>query len=246
MTDAINLYPLSSCVCENPKQSYPLPSGFKSNLSFRGCATPSYFSVYNTALVQEDIEPSEKKGYNYLNKQVYSTKEEGGYTKIPCQINSTCKDTYISPDPRLYSSTRNDYIYLDTPPINSDVKLRNIYRDEYNGYGQGPMPYETIRDGQIMYYIDKSIEDVFYKPVYSDPAIHEMILTQDPMGAIYPNHNRIPLMNTQNPTITTCNSYPYKLSFIQDSSFFRNDITALQQRKRNESKYSARWGDLQN
>jgi hypothetical protein len=64
------------------------------------------------------------------------------------------------------------------------------------------------------------------------------------MGAMKPEYNRNPIVNTYNPTVTTAKSYPYCLSYIQDSQSFREDIMALQQRKNNQEKWTARWGNM--
>ena len=101
--------------------------------------------------------------------------------------------------------------------------------------------YKNIGDGQITYYIDKSIEDAFFSPVFSEPAIQQKILYKDPMGSIQTIYDRVPLINTENPTVTSVKEYPYCLSFIQDSQSHREDIMAIQQRKNNREKWSARW-----
>jgi hypothetical protein len=58
-----------------------------------------------------------------------------------------------------------------------------------------------------------------------------------------PEMNRTPIVNTENPTVSTPESYPYCLSSIQDSQSFREDLIALQQRRHNQEKWSARWSN---
>lgn len=239
MTDKIDLYPKSSCLQCLPEYKANTVQP-KSNLSYRGCSTPAYFDCYSKVLLSEQIQPnSSKNSIDEINSEVYLNKLAQGYEKVPCKIEGY--QTWISPDPRLYDTTRNVYLYLDRPPSTGDVRLKNIYDKKYTNYGTTIKPYDKIDDGQIVYYIDRSIEDAFYSPVWSEPAINQAELFKDPMGAMKPEYNRVPLINKDNPTITTANNYPYCLSFLQDSQSYREDLIALQQRKNNQSKWSARW-----
>ena len=149
-------------------------------------------------------------------------------------------------DPRLYSSTRANYLPLDRPPIDGDVKLNRLYSTQLDGYGSGFMPYDTIRDGQIVYYIDKSIENPYFEPVFGEPAKISKVLYKDPMGAMKPEYNRTPLVNTENPAITTAKSYPSCLSFIQDTQSFREDLLSHQMNKRNQERWMPRWTTTNN
>lgn len=250
MTDTIQLYPKSSCPCNSCKKEYKIPTNLpRSNLAINGCKVSPYFDCYYKVSLGENLQPVPKQPYTIteLNPQAYTNKLTSGFGKVPCQgVDSAgvvnCQDpNFISQDPRLFNSTRPDYLRLDRPPMSGDVKLKNIYNKKYTNYGLGMKPYEMIDDGQIVYYIDSSIKDAFYKPVFSEPAIDQGVLYQDPMGAMKPEFTRKPIMNTENSTITTPIDYPYCLSFIQDSQSQREDIMSYQQRKNNQSKWSARW-----
>ena len=249
MNDIIYLYPKSSCPCDTCLSSYSAPkSGIKSNFSIRGYKPSPYFDCYNRVEIQKEIQPTDKSGIRQINPQVYTDKLAQGFDAVKCPsgcpVAPGCpQPIYLSRDPRQFDSMRADYIPLDTIPIDGDVRLKNIYSLS-DDYGKGSMPYEKIGDGQIMYYIDKSIEDAFYKPVFSEQAEESAVLFQDPMGAMKPEYNRNALINTANPTITTTKKYPYCLSYIQDSQSFREDIMSLQQRKYNQEKWSARWANM--
>lgn len=251
-TDKILLYPKSSCPCETCLPSYPIPkSGPKSNLSVRGCNYSPYFDCYNRVEIKKEIQPTDKEGWRDLNPQVYTDKVASGFNAVKCQTNCpvapSCPSTvFLSRDPRQFDSPRADYIPLDTVPIDGNVKLKDIYDKKFENYGVGFTPYEEIKDGQILYYIDSSIENAFYKPVYSEPAEETMNLFKDPMGAMKPEYNRTALVNNINPTVAFPTSYPYCLSYLQDTQSFREDIMALQQRKNNQEKWSARWANLDN
>jgi hypothetical protein len=242
MTDVVYLYPKSSCPCASCDTQYPVPVGGKTNLSVEACKVSPYFNCYNTVELKREIQPGNKEGWYDLNPQVYTSKVACGFNPVGCKTAPTCPTpSWISQDPRLYSETRADYLTLDRPPMTGKVKLRDIYNKKYDGYGAGFTPYDKIRDGQITYYIDKSIEDAFYKPVFSEPAQETAVLYQDPMGAMKPEYNRKAIINTQNSATDCVKSYPYSLSFVQDSQSYREDLMALQQRKNNQEKWSARW-----
>lgn len=240
--DNIMLYSKTSCPCENCERQYAIPTGNKTNLSVSGCTVSPYFDCYSKVEIKSQIEPTNKKNLYALNPQAYNNKLAEGFDKVACKTAPTCPEpSYISLDPRLYDSARATYLPLDRPPMSGQVRLKNIYNKKYTDYGIKENPYEKIDDGQITYYIDESIAPAFFNPVWSEPAKAKMVLYQDPMGAIKPEHNREILINKINPVVETPVSYPYCLSFIQDSQTHREDIMAYQQRKNNQEKWSARW-----
>lgn len=268
MTDIVYLYPKSSCPTENCRKKYPETQGYKSNLSVNGCKVSDYFDCYDKLEVSSSIQPKTYSNFNSSNKeakinsnfnsnifteekinpyeineinpQAYTEKIAQGFNKVGCKTD--CKDApYISLDPRLFNSPRADYLPLDRPPMDSSMRLADIYTDKLDSYGIGFKPYDQINDGQIVYYIDTSIKDAFYKPVYTEKARETLVLYKDPMGAMKPEHNRTALENMYNHSVVQSECYPDTLSFIQDSQTFREDIIALQQRKNNQEKWSARW-----
>lgn len=249
MAEVVYLYPKSSCPSETCLDSYPVPKdGPKSNLSVRGCEQSPYFDCYNRVEMKTEIQPTDNFGIYDINPQAYTNKLAEGFDAVKCPdgrpVEPSCpQPVYLSRDPRQFDSIRADYMPLNTIPIDGNVRLKNVYSIP-DRYGIGFTPYEKIEDGQIVYYIDKSIQDAFYKPVYSEPSEESAVLFRDPMGAMKPEYNRKPLINSANPTVTTAKKYPYCLSFLQDTQSFREDIMALQQRKNNQEKWSARWATM--
>jgi len=247
MTDSVYLYPKTLCPTGQCGNSYPIPQGksgspIQTNLSVENCKVSPYFDCYSKVLLKNQLQPQDTQGWYDLNPQAYTDKISPDFNRVACKTASTCpQPSYISMDPRLYDSPRADYLPLDRPPMNGDVRLKDVYNEEWDGYGQGFQPYNQIRDGQITYYIDKSIQSPFFKPVWSEPAEEELILYQDPMGAMKSEANRRPLVNTENPVTATTASYPYCLSFIQDSATQREDLMSYQQRKNNQEKWTVRW-----
>ncbi len=241
MTDVINLYPKTSCMCWTCEKEYPVQQkGVKSNLAFKGCRTPQYFDCYNAVELKEEQQPRSEKGWVTLNPQAYTNKIGEGF--YPAKNVKGCPEKgWLNADPRQYDTLRAERLVIDRPSTDGNVRLEDVYNEKYDGYGIGFRPYEAIGDGDITYYIDRSISDAFYKPVYSEPAKARTTLYQDPMGGMRPQYERTPLVNTQNPTVTTPTRYPYSLSWMQDSQSYREDLMSWQQRKHNESKWSARW-----
>ena len=246
MTDIINLYPKTSCSTEVQNHSYKIPTeGIKSNLSIRGSECSKYFDYHDRVEFNKNVQPSNKSGRYELNPKSYTNKTAPDFGKVACQTASSCPSpSWMSWDPRLFSATRVGYTPLDRPPTHGEVRLKNTYKNGYT-YDKaiGFHSYEDLEDGDITYYIDKSIEDPFYKPVFSEPAQEYSSLYVDPMGSIKPEYNRVPLINTQNSAVSPPKSYPYCLSFLQDSQTQREDIMALQSRKMNQTKWSARWAN---
>jgi hypothetical protein len=108
------------------------------------------------------------------------------------------------------------------------MKLYDIpYDKTLDNYGQNYKSYADINAGQIVYYIDKSIEDPFYKPNYVISSKTTAYLDKDPMDAIQTYYVREPLKN-DNPIGPTRNNYEGCLSWIEDTMKHREDIMALQ------------------
>lgn len=241
--NTVYLYPKTSCPCENcDDNKCEKPKGVRTNMSVRGCSRPGCMDCHNRVTLGGSIQPRKKHGWVQLNPQVYTDKFDPTFGKIACNQDKNCVDpSYISADPRLYSTTLGNYLPLDRPPINGNVQLNNIYNPKWDGYGQGYTPYSMIRDGQIEYYVDRSIEDAYFEPVFATKAKETAVLFVDPMGSRKPEYSRSPLVNTENPTVSTPNYYPDCLSFIQDTQSHREDLMSLQMRKRGQERWSTRW-----
>ena len=241
MTDTITMYPKTLCDV-NCKNTYPVcETNRKTNLSMKTCNSSDFFNCYSTIELKKEIQPQDKTGIYELNPDVYYNKIAKGFDKIGCKTDCP-NETYISTDPRLLDVLRSQYLPLDRPPMSGNVKLKDVYNKNLDNYKTGfSGNYSDINDGQITYYIDRSIESAFYKPVYSEPSEETTVLFKDPMGSIKPEYNRTAIINTQNPTTTSYPCYPYHLSFLQDTQSFREDLISLQQRKNNQEKWSARW-----
>jgi hypothetical protein len=241
MAEIIYLYPKTSCPCEETPKTCTKPSGPKTNMSVRGCDLPKCADFYDRIGLGSSIQPSNKSGWYELNPQVYTDKYATGFGKVPCKQPKGCDDpTYTSLDPRLISAAHNGQVtVLDRPPIDGDVLLKNVYNSNLDNYGTGFMPYDQIRDGQIVYYVDRSIEDAYFKPVFASKANEISNIYIDPMGGVKPEYTRI--QEQENPSTNCRTPYSDNLSFIQDTQSHREDLMSYQMRKRNQQRWETRW-----
>jgi hypothetical protein len=106
-------------------------------------------------------------------------------------------------------------------------------------YGKKYNDYSDVKAGQIVYYIDKSIEDANYLPVYTNNAYVKGVMYKDPMDGMNPQYIRTPVIKTD--LLDTKNNKTNQLSWIRDSLESREDLINLQQQKYNKQKYSSRW-----
>lgn len=264
--DRLYLYPQTSCPCLDCKKNEPLPieKGFKSNLAVRGCNIPAYFNCHSRLGFGIDTQPkcdfppsdkcmdnNDRKSreracdsiYTVLNPRVMTDKYSPYFhSEVDCGNNSSCGGkTFVSSDPRLFDAARSQYLTLDRPPIESTVKLRDVYDKKLTGYGKNYRNYDDIKEGQITYYTDKSISSALFEPVFGEKAIVNKDVFKDPMGSLKPEYIREAVLNTENPVTNDRGPYPYNLSFIQDTQSHREDIMSKQMAKMNQSKWSARW-----
>jgi hypothetical protein len=218
-------------------------SGYPTNLSVRNCKIPSAYQCYDTLLFRSDIEPQEKTGYDYLNPAAIQEKYSKDFVKIECRDPQSCpKIQYASTDPRLISVAHGGQVLtLDRPSVDSSVKLADLAVDtRLDGYGQGYRTYSDINAGYISYYVDKSIEDPYFNPNFVTSATTTGKLYQDPMGSMKPYYNRYPL-KCNDPLDTDHSTYDGCLSWIQDSTGFREDIMAHQMSRQNRERWEPRW-----
>ena len=174
------------------------------------------------------------ENYVYLNDRgvkpsPFFKKEKGEF------LNTTYASTV--PDGRLVDTGRGGFTQtLDSKPtqVFYDLIHDNISQNkELNSYGLGYKSYESTNGGQIQYYVDKEIADPFFSPVYGIKSNGTGVLWEDPM-----NSRKVQFLKDYPTENQGC------LSWIQDSSSFRDDITSLQQNKFNEQRYDLLYGRM--
>jgi hypothetical protein len=248
MTNVIYKSPQSSCSClECDKNNFGRENGIPTNLGLVDSNVNDYYECYNRKIFKQNFVPKNEDGSYFLNPYVVNDPERNaidfGY------IDNSGKDcpgkTYISMDPRLFDAKRGQRYALDAPPFDDTVKLKDVYDEKFLNYGKNYKTYSDIKAGNIVYYIDKSIQDAFYEPNFSEPAYEVGMIYQDPMGSIKPEYNRIPLIPQPNKATNISSDYSgYRSSFLDDSQQHREDLMALQSRKQNQSRWEPRWTGL--
>ena len=206
-------------------------------MSVINCRFSPKDDCYNNQVFRKDLEPAGKHGYENLNPKVMSDVYASDFAPV-----NKDKTLYGSTDPRLISAFHNGQrLLLDRPPCDDSIKLADIYTDpQLKNYGKNYNTYTDIKAGQIMYYIDKSIEDPFFTPNFATTARAIGSIYKDPMSAIKPNYDRIPI-KCRNPVITKGANYTGGSSFMEDTDFQREDILALQMRRMNRERWEPRW-----
>ena len=245
--NSIETYPLSSCKCYNcdTNKINLNENGIPTNLSVTNCEVPKNFGCADRAIFYNGIEPIKMSGIKNINPQAISEKYSRNFYKIDCKNDFNCPTTqYIANDPRLRNAATGQTLTLNVPPITSGMKLREIpVQKRLDGYGQNYKTYSDINAGQILYYVDKSIQQPFFTPNFVSPAETTRVLYQDPMDAMKPEYIRKPVFNT-NPVGPQRDVYEDGLSFLQDTNSHREDILSKQMAVRNQQRWEPRWQDL--
>ena len=205
------------------------------NMSITNCEIPWQFEFGDRVIFRSDIEPKKEHGYTYLNPQAL-------LSKYAVDFHTNKKNQWVSMDPKLISASHGGQsLTLDRPPIDGTIPLNSVYIDKnLDNYGKSYKSYSDINAGHITYYIDKSIRDPFFGPVYSNPSLTTGMLYRDPMGAFRPQYERYPIDTSDQINSKKC-SYNGGLSWIEDSQEHREDIISKQMRKHNEQRWEPRW-----
>lgn len=158
-----------------------------------------------------------------MNRDEYQILNHNGLLAVHDYINRP-DGSVTSYNPRLFDVRRGMRVPMDRPSTTGSVPLCEIYT---NPIMDGYTPY-SVNNGQITYYIDNSIKDAFYRPVYDIPFQTKKYVYVDPMGSVKPHYSLI------NKSEDVCKYSP--LSSIQDSAFFRDNLIASQQAKTNQER----------
>ena len=240
-----NSLPQSSCNCYDcANKTYIFNNkGFPTNMSVRNNDFSNYYDCIDKKLFKSQTEPRNLKGFDYINPYTISKMYDKTFIEIKDPGANKDGKVYTSNDPRLVSVGHfGQKLELDKPPINGAMKLDDIYTDpNMKFYGQTYNTYADINAGQIMYYIDKSIEDAEFEPLFTNNSLVKGTIFKDPMGAMKPQYNRTPIIKTNLLDTKHDNYKDVGLSWIRDSQESREDLLALKMRKHNEQRYEPRW-----
>ena len=192
---------------------------------------------------RNNIEPMYigKTEYKYLNPQAITQKYGDDFIKNSCRIEGCNSEIYESTDPRLLDVRRGERLGLNTPPLDSNLKLDTIYTDKnLDNYSKKYNTYKDINTGDVMYYIDESIKSPFFEPNFVSSSHVESKIYKDPMGSLKPIYERYPIISN-NPLTSNNSNYKFNLSWMQDTTSYREDIMSKQMSRRNEQRWEPRW-----
>lgn len=144
-----------------------------------------------------------------------------------------CNKSYTTQDARLFDSARTMQLYLDAKPYDGSVWMDDVYNPAFvpPGYNKQYGSYEDIVGGQIRYYIDKDVAPAFRKQIYNLDGETAIDMFRTPMDKVEPTFYNVPYQFTHDNLS--------KDTFARDQLFFRNDLTALQQRGHNKQRFEA-------
>jgi hypothetical protein len=247
---ATTKYPKSSCnTCKcSTKDNFDIPIGSPSNMSVPGCNFSDYYNCYPKRVFKIQETPNNKEGNYLINKSLLKNiKYDPTFKPInakDCPRSNCSGTTWLASDPRLYNAVSSQWMQLDSPPIESTPKLNTLITNkDLDKYGQRYRSYKDVDAGYIKYYIDRDIEDAFFKPNFPTEGTSVGVMYQDPMGSMKPQYDLIPLKSFGNPlTDDKCDvAGDYGLSFMKDTQFHREDLNSRQMRVINQQRYSPRW-----
>jgi len=178
---------------------------------------------YDTVVLKRTVEsPSLQSGRVDLNGHVFTSK----------------MTTDTSTDPRLLNASRNMRLRLSHAPIDGSVKESAMYDHRALQYGGVYTSYANIGSGQIVYYVDKSLQDAFPSPNFTEKVEIVKSVFTDPMGSVKTMYTRNQL-NPENPLLHPQNSAKdYGLSFLRDTNQQREDIMASQMAVMNRNRWA--------
>ena len=195
----------------------------------------------------DNVEPSMKLGKDFCtsntecrNNSEFTYLNQRGVLSPYFKMDTNKAYMSTKADARLYNSAQNQYTELDSRPIQVVYDLINdniLGNPALNNYGRNYTDYSSVNAGQIQYYVDKQFTEPFYTPVYGTKAKSTGTMYKDPMDSIKPHFDReYPEFGKYSDG--TC------LSFIDDTTKFRDDIISRQQRAHNQNKFSLVYGKI--
>ncbi len=151
-----------------------------------------------------------------------------------CNKNDTTERTYYYPnDGRVIDTVRNIPLLLDKPALSGSVKMDDTAYIDNRNYGARYRDYRDIKNGQITYYVDQSIEHPFYSPVYTLSSTVDKVIRKDPMDSVRTEYIKKP--------ITSSLHHVSNDQFTRDTLSHREDLMSLQQSLYNRTKWTSHW-----
>jgi hypothetical protein len=136
-------------------------------------------------------------------------------------------------DGRVIDSARSFRMVLDQPANVGAVDMDQVSEFDNRNYGSQYRSYEDIKNGQIVYYIDKDTAQPFYHPVYTLPSYVDKTIRIDPMSSVRPEYTKTPMSSTLHHVSND--------QATRDALSHREDIMSKQQNLYNQTSWTNRW-----
>lgn len=144
------------------------------------------------------------------------------------------KGFFYPSDNRVIDPVRDMRTILDKPAEVGSVDMDLVGSFDNSNYASNYRTYSDIKNGQIAYYVDPSISQPFFAPVYTLSSYVDKTIFKDPMDSIKPEYIKTPVTST---LYSTC---PCSQT-TRDALFFREDLMSKQQNLYNRTSWTNRW-----
>jgi hypothetical protein len=121
---------------------------------------------------------------------------------------------------------------LDQPAKIGAINMNDVYKIDNKGYGGVYNTYSDINNGNVVYYVDQSISQPFFDPVYTLSANVEKNILLDPMNNPKPDYKK----NVQSTLYGVVND-----QYARDQLSFREELMSRQQNLYNRTSWTNRW-----
>lgn len=121
---------------------------------------------------------------------------------------------------------------LDQPAKIGAVDMDDVYKIDNSGYGGVYPTYVAMNNGNISYYVDKSVSQPFFDPVYTLTSNVEKQIFMDPMTNPKPEYTKT-VQSTLNSVVND--------QYARDQLSFREELMSRQQNLYNRTSWTNRW-----
>lgn len=142
------------------------------------------------------------------------------------------KETYVYGWDSRMVDARGMRLELDQPAKVGAVNMDDVYKIDNSGYGGVYSDYTAINNGQIAYYVDKSISQPFFDPVYTLTSTVDKQILLDPMNNPKPDYSK---------SVNSSLHSVVKDQSSRDQLSFREELMSRQQNLYNRSSWTNRW-----
>jgi len=173
----------------------------------------------------------------YEEKQKVMFQNSLGLTQMPDykirQNGIGGKGFFYPSDGRVVDAVRDIKTILDKPAETGSVDMDLVGTFDNSNYGAKYNTYSDIRNGQIAYYVDPSISQPFFAPVYTLSSYVDKVIFKDPMDSVKPEYIKTPITST---SYVSSNDQA-----TRDQLSFREDLMSKQQSLYNRTSWTNRW-----